>query len=369
MRICAEFEEENAALEAHKAIVDAGVPPDSIEVRSAYPLPEEVLPPSRSHPMRMRNLVRIGWVLGGIFGFGFIAYTQLIWPIHTSGFDLVSFPIDFIPTYEACMVGGLVSTLIFFYWETRRYRKLNPPAQEDKPVEIGNIAIVVDGAGAEKAKDILKLKGAKSLVTYGLIFLFFSFFLSSCAVKMVNEPYKLPTAQSAVPQPHGTISMPTLNQQKYFVKPLGWKIPHDAFRIDKKSLGSGNFPKTAAAFITIKNSVLPTSSNIARGKTLFMQNCAFCHGPQADGNGPVGAVFMPHPPDLTRKVSGNVPVEDPVKLTDGQLFYYITMGPGTMPSFGTRLTNKERFEIIDFLRFLQKKPLTLPKQVSSKKKG
>lgn len=361
MRICAEFENEDNALEAHKAVVDAGVPPDSIEVRSAYPLPEEVLPPSRSHPMRMRNLVRICWVLGGVVGFGFVAYTQLIWPIHTSGFDLVSFPIDFIPTYECCMVGGLISTLLFFYWETRRYRKLNPPVQEDKPVEIGNIAIVVDGEGAEKARDILKLKGAKSLVTYALIFLLFTLFMSGCAVKMVNEPYKLPTAHAAVPQPEGTISMPTEGQQKYFVKPLGWKIPHDAFRIDKKSLGSGGFPKSAAAFITVKNPVPPTSSNIARGKTLFLQNCAFCHGTQGKGNGPVGNVFMPHPPNLARKKLGNVPVEDPVKLTDGQLFYYLTMGPGTMPSFATRLTNKERFEIIDFLRSLQKKQETQKK--------
>src|SRR5438477_11480064 len=159
MKICAEFLEEDAAIEGHQALLDGGISPDAIDVRSAYPLPDSILPPHRSHPMHLRNWVRILWVIGAMSGFSFLTYTQLIWPLHTSGHPLVSLPINFIITYECGMITGLIMTLVFLFIETRRYRDLNPAQEEDLPVERGNIAIVVEGSALDKAMEILKSKG------------------------------------------------------------------------------------------------------------------------------------------------------------------------------------------------------------------
>jgi mono/diheme cytochrome c family protein len=351
MRICAEFTEEEAALEAHRAIVDAGVSPESIEVRSAYPLPEEVLPPHRSHPMHLRQLTRLFWVLGAFLGFTFIAYTQLIWPIHTTGHPLVPLPIDFILTYECGMLGGLISTGVFLFIETRRYRNLNPPPEEDIPVENGNIAILVEGRDVEKARSILQAKGAKSIVTYAILFFFFLPFLTGCTVKMRDQASIHPTGASPIPQPAGTLSMPTAVEQTYpYVKPLGYFLPPEMRQINKKSL-----PPPPPAYKNLQNPIQPTPASIADGKVVYEHNCAFCHGEDAKGDGPVGQVFAPIPPDLTEAKDGNQPQKDPTALTDGELFYYITMGPGTMPSFANRLNTKERFDLINYLRTLQKK--------------
>ncbi len=44
---------------------------------------------------------------------------------------------------------------------------------------------------------------------------------------------------------------------------------------------------------------IANAQSIEFGKTLFMQNCASCHGADATGNGPVAEFIEPKPADLT----------------------------------------------------------------------
>jgi len=343
MKVCAEFFDEDAAIEGHQALLDGGVSPDSIDVRSAYPLPDSIVPPHRSHPMHLRNWVRILWVFGAMSGFGFLTFTQLIWPLHTSGHPLVSLPINFIITYECGMITGLIMTIVFLLYETRHYRDLNPAHEEDFPVEKGNIAIIVDGAGLDKAMEILKSKGAAQVVKFGVALLCLLPFLSGCAVKMRDQSYIKSTETSQVAKPDGTLSMPTVKEQKYpVVKPLGYFHPPQMRLLDKKKL------TVPQAFQMYQNPVAADDASVARGKMLFQQNCIFCHGPQGHGDGPVGqAGFMPSPADLTSMATK--------QKTDGTLFYYITIGPSTMPSFANRLSTQDIFDVINYVRTLQKK--------------
>lgn len=342
MRICAEFTEEDAALEGHQALIDQGIKPQDIDVRSAYPLAESALPPHRSHPMLIRSWVRILWIVGAVSGFSFISFTQMIWPLHTGGHPLVSLPIDFIITYECGMITGLVMTLVFLFLETRRYRDLNPPHEEDLPVERGNIAVVVQGNLAEKAMQILQSKGAKHVVKLALLGIVSISLLQGCTVKMRDQAYIKSTETSQVSKPEGTLSMPSEAEQSTpFVKPLGYAFPPEMRMLDKKKLV---VPKI---FDSIKNPVPADDASIRRGQLVFEHNCIFCHGPEGRGDGPVGKIFLPTPANLT---------SDDVKHdSDGRIFYYITVGPSTMPSFANRLSTQERFDLINYIRFLQKK--------------
>ncbi len=45
----------------------------------------------------------------------------------------------------------------------------------------------------------------------------------------------------------------------------------------------------------------PTPELLARGKTLYAQTCASCHGPEGRGDGAAGATLRPAPRDFTRK--------------------------------------------------------------------
>lgn len=342
MKICAEFSEEDAALEGHQALIDQGISPGSIDVRSAYPLAESALPPHRSHPMMMRNWVRLFWVTGAVLGFSFVAFTQMIWPLHTAGHPIVPLPIDFIITYECGMISGLIMTVTFLYIETRRYRNLNPPVEEDHPIEEGNIAIVVEGPSAEKAAQILQSKGARKVVKLALLCALFLPLLNGCAVKMRDQAYIKSTETSQVSKPEGTLAMPSrLEQKNPVVKPLGYFYPSQLRVLDKKKL------TIPAEFKALKNPIPADAASIERGRFAFEHNCIFCHGPQGHGDGPVGQVFLPTPANLTSKDVKTDP--------DGVLFYYITVGPSTMPSFANRLSTRERFDLINYIRDLQKK--------------
>jgi len=341
MKICADFLEEEKAMEGHQALLDSGIAPKDIEVRSAYPLAESAVPPHRSHPMLMRTWIRMLWVLGACTGFSFLAFTQLIWPLHTGGHPLVALPIDFIITYECGMITSLIMTITFLYIETMRYRNLNPPIEEDRPVEIGNIAVIVEGTAVERASEILKSHGALSVVKYGLVLMILISLLPGCVVKMRDQDYIKSTEMSQVPTPHGVLSMPTQKEQSEpFVKAAGYFHPPQMRMLDKKQL------TVPPAFHALMNPVPADKNSVARGQLLFAQNCAFCHGPQGYGNGPVGQVFMPTPANLTG--------ETVKRENDGDLFYKIRIGQATMPSFANRLSTKDIFDLINYIRSLQK---------------
>ncbi|MFQ5803380.1 MAG: ethylbenzene dehydrogenase-related protein [Candidatus Methylomirabilales bacterium] len=95
-----------------------------------------------------------------------------------------------------------------------------------------------------------------------------------------------------------------------------------------------------------------TPENIARGKSIYMKRCWFCHGREGDGNGPVADYLHPRPRDFTIAAykfrttqSGEVPLDE-------DLFRTITRGvQGTaMQSFEGFLTEDERWQVIYFIK-------------------
>jgi copper transport protein len=98
------------------------------------------------------------------------------------------------------------------------------------------------------------------------------------------------------------------------------------------------------------NPVPPNADSVATGETLYQQNCFVCHGTQGKGDGPVGVTLIPPPADLTLHTVPGV-------HSDGQLYEWITNGfPGSvMPTFGTRLTDQERWHLVNYIRTLAAK--------------
>lgn len=70
--------------------------------------------------------------------------------------------------------------------------------------------------------------------------------------------------------------------------------------------------------------VLPavaTAQDAASGKELYMQHCAFCHGLEAKGGGPLAGGLVVQPKDLTalkRENNGVFPLERVVMRVDGR---------------------------------------------------
>lgn len=347
-RICAEYVEGEDALAAARKLVDEGVDPQDIEIRSPYPLSELAIPPHRSRPMIMRNVVRFMWCVGAVAGFSFLAWTQLWWGLKTDWHPIVSVPINAVITYECAMITAIWTTTFMFFWETRHYRRLTPPLAEDLPVANGHVVLIVDGAGASKAESVLKDSGYRSLVPFVAMLGLLGLLNTGCGKyrsfdwnkhNMRDQQVIKPTEAASDETPAGVFPMPTrLQQQVPPFAPFGWVTPEELAR--KK------FLQPNAEERAIKDPVPSDALSLANGKRLFDTNCAFCHGKTGQGDGKVGEVYAPKPANLTTNAAI-------ARKPAGEFYHWIVVGKTTMPSFGYRLATVEIFDIINYLRYLQ----------------
>jgi len=92
----------------------------------------------------------------------------------------------------------------------------------------------------------------------------------------------------------------------------------------------------------LKNPISPNAESVAQGKALFVINCAMCHGQTSAERGPVGKKLVPPPPGLDSNLLQG--------LSDGAIFKAITFGFGRMPPFQNKLSPRERWDLVTFLR-------------------
>ena len=94
---------------------------------------------------------------------------------------------------------------------------------------------------------------------------------------------------------------------------------------------------------------LPDSVEVADlGKERYGFYCIQCHGPKTDGYGTVGQSFAPLP--------ANLAAPDIQALTDGDLFYRISLGFNRHPPMWFTASEEERWAIIRYMRRLVPPP-------------
>lgn len=98
-----------------------------------------------------------------------------------------------------------------------------------------------------------------------------------------------------------------------------------------------------------------TEKNLAQGKLLFDINCAICHGTKGDGAG-----------YLVRDDGGKYPVAPAnflqdtfYKSSNGRFYHAIMYGKNMMGSYADKLSYKERWQVIQYIRSLQAKAKNL----------
>ena len=97
----------------------------------------------------------------------------------------------------------------------------------------------------------------------------------------------------------------------------------------------------------VKNPVAATPASVTAGAAAFKKYCAFCHGVDAKGDGPL-APKDSHPPNLTDAtwVHGS---------SDGELFSVIINGAGPdskMVGLKGKMPDQDIWHIINYLRSL-----------------
>ena len=92
------------------------------------------------------------------------------------------------------------------------------------------------------------------------------------------------------------------------------------------------------------NPVPVDQSSLARGKQLYTQECADCHGATGKGDGPGASDLKANPANLSSPTIQ--------QQTDGTLFWKLSAGKKPMPAFEKKLPEKDRWMIIGYLRTL-----------------
>lgn len=89
-----------------------------------------------------------------------------------------------------------------------------------------------------------------------------------------------------------------------------------------------------------------SAQSVARGQIVYRAECQACHGVTGAGDGPAAAGLDPRPADLRIHMAAG--------HSDGQLYAWISEGfAGTaMPAFKNRLSEEDRWHVINFLRTL-----------------
>jgi mono/diheme cytochrome c family protein len=91
------------------------------------------------------------------------------------------------------------------------------------------------------------------------------------------------------------------------------------------------------------NPLQPTESNLHSARIVYEEKCANCHGSTGKGDGPESKLHDPLPADLTDPKTTS-------PLTDGEIFYQISEGRRPMPSFKSRLTEDQRWQLVLLVR-------------------
>jgi mono/diheme cytochrome c family protein len=107
-------------------------------------------------------------------------------------------------------------------------------------------------------------------------------------------------------------------------------------------LYAGN-PADAGKYLA--NPLLPSKQNLEKGQQKFNTFCSPCHGYFAEGNSRLQGQF-PSPPSLQSEKVRN--------WKDAEIFNVITMGQNVMPSYASQVSEQERWQIILYIRALQR---------------
>jgi mono/diheme cytochrome c family protein len=100
----------------------------------------------------------------------------------------------------------------------------------------------------------------------------------------------------------------------------------------------------AALAATVRNPIPPTQASLARGREIYVERCAVCHGDSGRGDGPAAAGLTPRPADFRVHLAAG--------HTDAQLFDWVSNGyPGSaMPAFRSELSEEDRWNVLNHIR-------------------
>ena len=102
----------------------------------------------------------------------------------------------------------------------------------------------------------------------------------------------------------------------------------------------------ALAARVLRNPLDSSEAVLKSGGVLYQQFCSHCHGKEGRGDGLVGEVYGGVTSYSSRAVQN---------VSEGHIFHVITYGKGRMASHGSQISPEDRWKIVRYVQYLQKK--------------
>jgi len=96
-----------------------------------------------------------------------------------------------------------------------------------------------------------------------------------------------------------------------------------------------------------QNPIERTQPSIAAGQKIYSKSCLLYHGKSGDADGPAVIELNIHPARLSDPQLNTEP--------DGALFWKITTCKKPMPAYGKRLSETDRWHLVNYIRTLPKR--------------
>ncbi len=102
-----------------------------------------------------------------------------------------------------------------------------------------------------------------------------------------------------------------------------------------------------------------SAAELKEGERLFLINCAICHGPKLNGNGPLYKDGNGPYPAKPATLVGDVKYET---MPVGQMYYSVTYGKNLMGPYASQLDHHQRWLVVSYIKAKQatSKPAELP---------
>lgn len=291
------------------------------------------------------------------------------WPVNVGGKPFQSLP-AFVPViFEAMVLCGAFGTVLAFFvvaglWPGKRRALIRPRVTDDRfTLLIEQSDASFDAEGMERLlrawhaeaveQEVLAVggrgtdaqeRGEPPLLGWGNATLAAVFTLLVLTILIVPRNTSrpniefMPTMRRSVPwDPQTTTAGVPLTA------PLPGRLARDGHLPD---FGPGESEAKRAADVLSNPLAADDPAILERGREVYSNFCAACHGVSGVGDGPMVVRGYPPPLMLTAEKSR--------VTTDGELFHVISFGRNYMPAHRKQLAASDRWSVLLYIRQLQR---------------
>ena len=182
--------------------------------------------------------------------------------------------------------------------------------------------------------------------------------LASCSSEVRRDPGKVYMPDMAYSRAYETYSVTPEQKEALLKKGIHYSNVPVPGTMKRGALFPFDIPKDNEGDTTnyfasrqVKNPLTGLdSATMVEAERLFLVNCAICHGPKLDGNGPLYKGGDGPYPAKPATLVGDAKYE---AMPEGQMYYSVTYGKNKMGSYASQLDTRQRWMVIAYIKSKQ----------------